>query len=98
MAEHFAGPTGHVWETDTATATSEGAKHLSRKQLLQDLRGFGKGRAKWQDEYEVAQAAALVARWSEHLLDWGGSPTDTLPARVGATFRARTKKKPAKRS
>lgn len=98
VAEHFAGPDGQVWETDAAGAASEGARHLARKQLLQDLRGFGKGRAKWHDAWEVAQAAALVVQWAEHLLDWKGSAPDSLPARVAETFSKRSPKKASKRS
>ena len=36
------------------------------------LKGYGKGKAKWENAIEVAQARAYVLRWSEHLLDWKG--------------------------
>jgi hypothetical protein len=86
VAEYFAGSRGRVWQTDVKAASSAGAKHHPRKQLLQELRGFGKGKAKWHGAFEVAQAAAYVARWSEHLLDWAAVPAGMIGVRVRATF------------
>ncbi len=91
-AEHFAGD-GAVWETLVSTAAERGAKHWPRKTLLENLRGFGRGKAKWTDKWEVAQAALNVARWSEHLLDWSGSDEADMSKRMTATFRKRTTNK-----
>ncbi|MBI4700356.1 MAG: hypothetical protein HY744_04160 [Deltaproteobacteria bacterium] len=86
VAEYFAGQTGQVWQTDVPTATTAGAEHLPRKQLLENLRGFGKGKAKWHDAFEVAQAAAYVAQWSEHLLDWTTVAAEMIEEKVRGTF------------
>jgi hypothetical protein len=90
VAEHFAGPQGQVWKTSSSAATAEGAKHLPRKQLLENLKGFGRGKAKWNDAFEVAQAARYVDEWSEHLLDWSGTPTSTIGDAVTRAFRKRS--------
>lgn len=71
-AKQFAGPAGKVWQTDVSTARGQGAGHISRNDLLHLLKGYGKGKAKWNDAVEVAQARAYVRRWDEHLLDWKG--------------------------
>lgn len=89
VARYFAGPGGGVWETTPAAATREGAKHLPRKQLIQNLRRFGKGKAKWHDAWEVTQAANFVEQWSEHLLDWAGTPPATISTAVTRSFRKR---------
>lgn len=90
-AGHFAGPNGAVWVTDTGRAASGGAKHLSKKELLGNLQGYGMGRAKWTDKWQVAQARGLVARWSEHLLDWSAVPAGEVETRVATTFNKRKK-------
>ena len=87
VADHFAGKSGRVWETTAGAASSEGAKHLARLALLQSLRGFGKGKAKWDDAFEVAQAARYVEEWSEHILDWSGAPPAQIAASVAKVFR-----------
>ena len=84
-ARHFARPHGRVWETDKSTATTQGARHLSKKELLQLLKGFGKGQAKWNDAIEVASARAYVLQWDEHLLNWQGHKD--IKSAIKATFR-----------
>jgi hypothetical protein len=84
-AKHFAGPNGKVWQTDPATARNQGAAHVSRADLLHLLKGYGKGKAKWKDAIEVAQARAYVLRWSEHLLDWKGQTA--IAGAILKTFR-----------
>jgi hypothetical protein len=91
VAEHVAGPRGRVWETTVRGAAAEGAKHLPRKQLLQNLKGFGKGKAKWNDEFEVAQAARYVEEWVEHLLDWRAASPSTISDAVGRAVRKRSR-------
>jgi hypothetical protein len=89
VAEHFARPGGAVFETSSARARSTGAGHIPRKRLLQDLRAYGKGLAKWTDAWEVAQARNYVEQWSEHLLDWRSvSPADIRKA-ISTAFRRR---------
>ena len=84
-ATHFAGPHGRVWTTDVPKAQHYGAKHVSKTDLLHLLKGYGKGKAKWGNAIEVAQARAYVLRWSEHLLDWKGHAA--IAAAVAATFK-----------
>ena len=95
-AGHFAGPHGAVSHTDNACAATAGAKHWPKKMLLENLQGFGKGRAKWTDKWQVAQARCSVARWSEHLLDWSDVAAADIAARVQSTFdkRRRTPGRP----
>jgi len=73
VAGHFAGRQGRIWATDPGTATGCGAKHIPLAELRSLLRGFGKGKAKWNDPWEVAQARAYVEQWREHILDWKGA-------------------------
>ena len=89
VAEFFAGGGGRVWTTTVKAASAEGAAHLPRKQLLQNLKGFGKGKAKWHDAYEVAQAARYVEEWSEHLLGWRAVNPTSVDAAVRRAFRKR---------
>lgn len=90
-ASHFAGPHGAVWKTDSWRAATAGAKHWSKKQLLENLRGYGKGRAAWTDKWQLAQARCAVTRWSEHLLDWSSVPETEAATRVLTAFEKRTK-------
>lgn len=92
VAEYFAGTRGRgqVWETTARRAEGEGSKHIPRKQLLQDLKGFGRGKTKWTDAFEVAQAARYVQEWSEHLLDWNAVAPARIAGAIKMTFRERT--------
>jgi hypothetical protein len=45
-------------------------KHLRRAELLQLLRGKGKGRARWSSAYEVMQARKYVEQHAEHVFDY----------------------------
>lgn len=85
VAAVFAKPSGKVWQTSAQVAQAAGATHITRKDLLHLLKGRGKGRARWNDPIEVAQARAYVQRWSEHLLDWTDHPD--VAAGVSAAFR-----------
>lgn len=85
-ADHFAGRTGRVWRTARKAAVAQGAVHITRSELVHLLRGYGKGKAKWDDAFEVAQARAYVERWSEHLLDWAEVDPSSIPAAIQETF------------
>lgn len=89
VAEYFAGDEGKVYVMRVADATAAGAKHMSRKELLGCLKNFGKGKAKWTDRWEVAQAAQYVARWSEHLIDWSAVASASISSCVDQVFRKR---------
>ncbi len=92
-ADHFAGSDGAVWLTAAPRATAAGAKHWSRRALLDNLRGFGKGRAKWRSAWDVAQARRYVAEWAEHLVDWSGVEAAEIGARIKTTFDKRGKRR-----
>ena len=72
IAKRFAGHDGCVYETKVDTIQKNDAKHISRRELLQLLKGKGKGRANWPSAYEVMRARSLVEEWSEHLVDFTG--------------------------
>ena len=90
VAEQFARPAGRVWQTSAALAGGLGAAHLSRKQLLQLLKGFGKGKAKWTQAWEVAQAAQYVEQSSEHLLDWSAVTAKDIAGAIAKSFHKRS--------
>lgn len=68
-AARFAQP-GGLWQTSVTQARHVGVAHLSNKELLQLLKGPGKGLANWPDPFEVMQARRYVEQWSEHLMDF----------------------------
>lgn len=61
---------GAVWETAVPRLTPEGIAHRSRKELLQLLKGKGKGDAAWHSAHQVMRAAVYVEEHLEHLLDF----------------------------
>lgn len=69
-ARRFAGPHGRVWTTRVARAKEQGVGHISSQELLELLRGTGKGAAQWKSALEVAQARRYVEESDEHLLDF----------------------------
>lgn len=73
-AKHFAFPGGIVWHTNEQTVTRLRARVISLGELRHLLRGFGKGKAKWNDAWEVKQALGLAEYWREHIIDWSGHP------------------------
>jgi hypothetical protein len=64
------GPDGAVWITQVARAKAASVGHIGNSELLNALKGNGKGKAKWPDPFEVMQARRYVEQWSEHLLDF----------------------------
>lgn len=72
VAKHFARRQGLVYRTTVSSAKAVGVSHRSRKELLQLLKGRGKGDAAWHSPYEVAQARRYVEQWAEHLYDYRG--------------------------
>lgn len=69
LAARFAQDRG-LWKTFVKHAAVRDIGHISNKELLQLLKGAGKGMASWDDGYEVMQARRYVEQWSEHLLDF----------------------------
>ena len=70
MAGFFAGKGGRIYLGLPAKWSPTGVRHRSRKELLQLLRGTGKGDAKWASAYEVMRARQYVEEWQEHLADF----------------------------
>lgn len=69
VAMYFANG-GHVWQTYAKKMKEEGVAHISKSELLQLMKGNGKGKAKWPSAFEVMQARRYVEQWGEHLLDF----------------------------
>lgn len=77
------GQGGAVWQTSVRKAGDQGVCHIGNAELMQLLRGFGKGDAKWLDAYEVSLARRYVEEWSEHLFDFRGvSDPPAVVARI----------------
>lgn len=61
---------GGIWRTMAPLAVENGVTHFDNKQLLNLLKGKGKGKAKWPNAYEVLQAKRYAEQHFEHLLDF----------------------------
>lgn len=90
VAEHFAGASGLVWQTKVSKFKEVSINHLSKSELLDMMKGNGKGKAKWDSPYEVMQARHYVEQWSEHLLDC--RELGDAAAAVDQVFNSRHKK------
>jgi len=89
IAERFAGARGVVYRTEVPAWRNCGVRHISRVELLDLLKGSGKGNASWSSAYEVMRARQYVEETAEHLADF--SATDlvsetTLRQTVGSLF------------
>ncbi len=69
VAEYFS-QKGGVWETSVPRAKENGVGHISNLELLELMKGNGKGKAKWPDASEVMTARKYVEEHGEHLLDF----------------------------
>ena len=72
-ATRFAGSDGTVYLGQPGMWASVGVKHRSRKELLQLLRGKGKGDAQWHSAFEVMRAHQYVEESEEHLADFSST-------------------------
>lgn len=70
IARHFAGKEGKVYSTTVKKIAENKVNHIGRKDLLQWLKGKGKGLAKWRNAFEVIQARRYVEENAEHLADF----------------------------
>lgn len=86
VAERFASRGGHVYVTLPRSWGALGVGHVSQTDLLQMLRGKGKGRAAWSSALEVMQARRYVEESAEHLADFAGLPVDGLRERTDEVF------------
>ena len=85
-ATRFAGSTGTVYIGHPETWTNVGVKHRSRKELLQLLKGKGKGDAEWHSAFDVMRAHQYVEEWQEHLADFSAVDTADLEAVAATVF------------
>jgi hypothetical protein len=86
-AKRFAGRSGKIYQTFPPAWNEENVKHRSRKELLDLLKGDGKGDAKWHDAFELAIARKYVEEHQEHLCDFSDHPSQaTIVASVGKIF------------
>jgi hypothetical protein len=81
-AARFFAQGGTVWATFVKTARNHGVGHIGNAELLSAMKGNGKGKAKWDDAFEVMQARRYAEQWAEHLLDFRatGDPRATVAA------------------
>lgn len=70
VAGRFAGSDGRIYSTTVRKLKARNINHISRHELLQLLRGKGKGRAVWGNAFEVMQARRYVEEHAEHLGDF----------------------------
>jgi hypothetical protein len=68
-AGRFAGQGGRLYVTRVPAWRDAGVVHRSRRELVQLLRGYGKGDAAWPSAFEVMQARRYVEEHAEHLAD-----------------------------
>ncbi|MCB9665031.1 MAG: hypothetical protein H6732_13030 [Alphaproteobacteria bacterium] len=85
VAEGFA-KGGRVYQTRVPDWAPHGVVHLSRKELLSNLRGVGKGRARWPSAQQVMTARRYVEEAAEHLADFSGVVSEDLRGVVDAVF------------
>lgn len=72
VALRFAGNDGKVYSTHVKILKDRDVGHIPRRELLQLLRGTGKGRACWSSAWEVQRARQYVEENAEHLADFSG--------------------------
>lgn len=77
VARRFARNDGRVYETTTAKLAKKNVLHVSRKSLLQLLKGKGKGDAQWPSAFEIMQARRYAEEHAEHLADFRKRAADT---------------------
>jgi hypothetical protein len=70
VADYFARKGGQTRQTTVKRVQERELLHISQSELLQQLRGKGKGRGTWNNAYEVMQARKYVEQWLEHLLSF----------------------------
>lgn len=88
VAKHFAGRAGTVYRAMAREAEEHGVTHLSRVELMNLLRGKGKGNAKWTSALEVMTARKYVEQWSEHLLDFRDVDSAHIAATVDEVYES----------
>ncbi|MEA3644097.1 MAG: hypothetical protein VBE63_29865, partial [Lamprobacter sp.] len=87
MASHFAASEGAIYIAYPKQWSTLGVAHRSRKELLQLLRGHGKGDAEWPSAYEVMRARQYVEEWQEHLADFAAAGDATAQSLRGLVDR-----------
>ncbi len=91
LASQFAGANGKTYIAYPKQWPALGVAHCPRKELLQLLRGYGKGDAEWPCAYDVMRARQYVEEWQEHLADFYAvedATPQSLRALVDQIFRS----------
>ncbi|NUP99531.1 MAG: hypothetical protein HUU35_06720 [Armatimonadetes bacterium] len=70
VAQRFAGREGRIYRSRVPRWPALAVAHRSRSDLVQLLRGQGKGEAAWPSAFEVMQARRYVEENAEHLADF----------------------------
>lgn len=89
-AEFFAGANGKTYIGEPKNWLRVNVKHRPRKELLQLLKGNGKGDAEWPSAFEVMRARQYVEESQEHLADFTSLesiPEDELRQIANQVFR-----------
>jgi hypothetical protein len=94
-ARYFAGEEGGIYETTKANCQEHEVGHISRKDLLDLLKGDGKGNARWDSKRDILRARAYVEEHAEHLLDFRKFQTLT-PEKIETLVKKIFKKHKAK--
>ena len=87
-ARRFAGRNGSIFRAIPKEWPKSEVKHRSRKELLDLLKGKGKGDAAWSSAVEVLRAHQYVEEHAEHLADF----SDIQPQDAGTTVNVIFKK------
>jgi hypothetical protein len=86
-ARRFAGRNGTVFHGAPKNWSGSAVKHRSRKELLELLRGKGKGDAEWHSALEVLRASQYVEEHAEHLADFSGIHPENAQAAANTVFK-----------
>lgn len=86
-AGRFAGRNGSIFNTMPKEWNKSAVKHRSRRELLDLLKGTGKGDAAWNNAFEVLRANQYVEEHAEHLADFSVIQPDSIQSVVSLIFK-----------
>lgn len=86
-ARRFAGRSGSIFHAIAKEWHKSEVKHRSRKELLDLLKGKGKGDAGWGSAVEVLRAHQYVEEHAEHLADFSEIQPEAAESTVNAIFK-----------
>jgi hypothetical protein len=86
-ARRFAGRNGNIFRAIPKEWHKSEVKHRSRKELLDLLKGKGKGDAEWSSAVEVLRAHQYVEEHAEHLADFSAIHPEAAESSVNTIFK-----------